>query len=248
MCETVHALPLLGALHITGGIFYGFPISSRVYDSLDYSPGVLYGTMFGVFLLTHTIRIVICVVVEIAAKWILMGRRSQGRYNWDTSNYGQNWEFYQILTHIRKLHRTTIFDFVAGTPYLNWFFRCLGSKIGKDCCLYPAGADPFMPEPDMVQFGDRCIVDMASIVSHLNTRGNFELVKIVMEDHVTLRSRSRIQQGVFMESGAMLMEKSLALTGEVIDADTVWQGAPASKVYGYERGVSTSTGAYTTLV
>jgi hypothetical protein len=139
-------------------------------------------------------------------------------------------------------------DFLAGTPYLNTYFRCLGATIGKDCCLYPAGGDPYMPEPDLVKFGDRCIIDMASIVAHLNTRGNFELVKIVMEDHVTLRSRSRIQQGVYMETGAMLMEKSLALTGEVLDADTVWQGAPASKVYHHERGVSTSAGVYTTLV
>lgn len=246
--ETIHALPLLGALHITGGIFYGFPIASREYDAIDYGRGLLYGTMFGAFLLTHAVRIFICLTMEIAAKWILMGRREQGRYNWDTSNYGQNWELYQIFTHIRKLHRTTILDFLAGTPYLNTYFRCLGSSIGKDCCLYPAGGDPYMPEPDLVKFGDRCILDMASIVSHLNTRGNFELVRIVMEDHVTLRCRSRIQQGVFMETGAMLMEKSLALTGEVLDAGTVWQGAPASRVFAYERGVSTSTGAYSTLV
>jgi acyl-CoA synthetase (AMP-forming)/AMP-acid ligase II/acetyltransferase-like isoleucine patch superfamily enzyme len=246
--ETLHAFPLLGALHITGGIFYGFPIAERDYDKMQYTPGQLYGTMFGIFVVTHAIRIIVCFIVEISAKWILLGQRSQGRYNWDTSNYGQNWELYQIMTSVRKLHRVSTLDFLAGTPYLNTYFRCLGATIGKDCCLYPAGGDPYMPEPDLVKFGDRCIIDMASIVAHLNTRGNFELVKIVMEDHVTLRSRSRIQQGVYMETGAMLMEKSLALTGEVLDADTVWQGAPASKVYHHERGVSTSAGVYTTLV
>ena len=246
--ESIHALPLLGSLHITGGIFYGFPVSDRDYDAIPYGPCVLYGTMFGVFLLTHATRVFICFAVEIAAKWILLGQRSEGRYNWDTSTYGQNWEFYQIITHVRKLHRVTTLDFLAGSPYMNTYFRWLGSTIGKDCCLYPAGGDPYMPEPDLVKFGDRCVVDMASIVSHLNTRGNFELVKITMEDHVTLRCRSRIQQGVYMETGAMLMEKSLALTGEVLDSDTVWQGAPASKVHDYERGVSTADGMYTTLV
>jgi hypothetical protein len=123
------------------------------------------------------------------------------------------------------------------------YFRLLGSKIGKDCCLYPAGGDPFMPEPDLVTIGDRCVVDLASIVSHLNTRGNFELVTIKIADHVTLRSRSRIQQGVQIEAGAMLLEKSLALTGEVIEEDSVWQGAPASRVFTYEKcgGVTPST-------
>jgi hypothetical protein len=39
-----------------------------------------------------------------------------------------------------------------------------------------------------------------------------------------------------MESGSMLLEKSLALTCEVIDADSVWQGNPASKIFSYEHG------------
>jgi acetyltransferase-like isoleucine patch superfamily enzyme len=139
------------------------------------------------------------------------------------------------MTRIRVLHRTSILDFLAGTPYITWYFRLLGSKIGKDCCLYPAGGDPYMPEPDLVTIGDRCVIDLASVVNHLNTRGNFELVTIKIDDDVTLRSRSRIQQGVHVEAGAMLLEKSLALTGEVIEADSVWQGAPASTAFGYER-------------
>ena len=143
-----------------------------------------------------------------------------------------------MIGQIRKLNRVMTTDLVTGTPYINMYYSALGSTIGEDCCLYPAGADPAMPEPDLVKFGDRCVVDKASIVSHLNTRGNFELVAIELEDNVTLRTNSRIQQGVRMESGAMLLEKSLALTGEIIDADSVWQGAPARKRYSYHRGTT----------
>ena len=92
-----------------------------------------------------------------------------------------------------------------------------------------------MPEPDLVEMGDNCVVDMASIVCHLNTGGHFELCKIVMQDDTTLRARSRIQQGVIMEEGSMLLEKSLAMTGEVCDGHSVWQGAPASRVYTYDQ-------------
>ena len=113
------------------------------------------------------------------------------------------------------------------------YFRWNGASIGKDCCLYPSGADPLMPEPDLVVMGDRCVIDCASLVAHLNTRGNFELAKIVMEDDCTLRTRSRIQQAVYMESGSQLLEKSLAMTGEVIEANSVWQGAPASYWFQY---------------
>jgi acetyltransferase-like isoleucine patch superfamily enzyme len=114
------------------------------------------------------------------------------------------------------------------------FLRLLGSNIGNDCCLYPTGGDPYMPEPDLVQMGDRCVLDCSSVVCHLNTRGNFELAKIVIENNVTLRTRSRIQQGVHMENGCMLLEKSLVMTGEVIEADSVWQGAPASRLLSYD--------------
>jgi hypothetical protein len=95
-----------------------------------------------------------------------------------------------------------------------------------------------MPEPDLVTVGDRCVIDVASIVAHLNTRGNFELVKIRLDNNVTLRSRSRLQQGVHCETGSMLMEKSLALTGETIEANTVWQGSPAARVFEYESMVA----------
>merc|ERR1712048_1066801 len=77
-------------------------------------------------------------------------------------------------------------------------------------------------------------IDCASVVCHLNTRGNFELAKIIIGNNVTLRSRSRIQQGVHMESGSMLLEKSLALTGEIIETDSVWQGAPAGLLFMYD--------------
>jgi acyl-CoA synthetase (AMP-forming)/AMP-acid ligase II/carbonic anhydrase/acetyltransferase-like protein (isoleucine patch superfamily) len=244
LCETLHALPLLCTLHIGGAVFYGFPLDERLYDEVEISAGHLYGTLVWIFAVCHSVRVGIVFAVEIGSKWVLLGRRTEGRFNWDKSTYGQNWEFYQIMTRVRRLHRTSVLDFLAGTPYINWYFRSLGSTIGKDCCLYPAGGDPYMPEPDLVTIGDRCVVDLASIVSHLNTRGNFELVRIKLDDHVTLRSRSRLQQGVHCEAGAMLLEKSLALTGEIIEPDSVWQGGPASRVFAYDSNLAVTPSTY----
>jgi len=90
-------------------------------------------------------------------------------------------------------------------------------------------------QPDLVSMGDGCVIDCASIVCHLNTRGSFQLAKIVMEDQCTLRTRSRLQQGVYMESGSQLLEKSLAMTGEVIEANSVWQGGPAAWWFQYSN-------------
>lgn len=233
LITTFHTLPLLGALHGAAALLYGFSFATRDYDGIYYSFPTIYRTVLAVFFWTHLVRVAAWLAIELGAKWTLMGKRQEGRYNYDTSSYAQRWELYQLIGKIRKFNRLNFLDFFSGTPYMASYFRWNGSNVGSNVCLYPAGADPFMPEPDLVKIGDGCVVDCASIVCHLNTRGNFELCKIVMENDCTLRTRSRLQQGVYMEHGSMLLEKSLAMTGEVIEANSVWQGGPASWWFQY---------------
>jgi acetyltransferase-like isoleucine patch superfamily enzyme len=242
-----HTLPLLGAVHGAAALLFGASFDNRDYEDTHYSFATFYATVLFVYFFTNLIRVGLWLGIELTAKWTLMGRREVGRYNYDTSNYAQRWELYQLIAKIRKFNRLNFLDFFSGTPFLSTYFRLNGGNIGKDCCLYPAGADPFMPEPDLVIMGDRCVVDCASIVCHLNTRGNFELAQITMENDCTLRTRSRIQQAVYMEEGSQLVEKSLAMTGEVIESGTVWQGGPASFWFSYDKmspGSSTKTVPY----
>jgi hypothetical protein len=114
------------------------------------------------------------------------------------------------------------------------YFCLNGGDIGKDCCLYPARADPFMPEPDLVHMGGRCILDCASVVCHLNTRGAFMLKEITLEKDTTLHCCSRVQEAVHVKEGAQLLEKSLAMTGEVIEANSGWKDAPAAFWFQYD--------------
>lgn len=212
--------------------FFGIP---RNFDNGEHYHNFfdIYVAVLTCFLFTHFFRVVCWLIIEIAAKWAFMRRRKAGRYSYLTDSYAQRWELYQITAKIRKINRMNLLQFICGSPYMNWYIRLNGGKVGKDVCLYPTGADPFMPEPDLVKIGDNCIVDCASICCHLNTRGNFELAPIVLERNCTLRARSRVQQGVHMEAGSQLLEKSIAMTGEVIDGRSVWQGGPATLWFRY---------------
>jgi acetyltransferase-like isoleucine patch superfamily enzyme len=134
---------------------------------------------------------------------------------------------------MRSIGRVNLLSFLAGTPFMNLLTRLQGGTIGRNCCLFPTGGDPYMPEPDLVTMGQNCVVDKASVVCHLNSGGHFQLERITMENDVTLRTRSRIQQGVVMEQGSMLLEKSLVLTGEVMDARSCWHGSPAVRAFNY---------------
>lgn len=230
LIASVHTLPIAGALQVAGMI-----VDYLV--TLEENPCSAYIALYGILLIalcfTHSLRVLLCFGIDVTAKWSLLGQRKPGVYNYDVSDYAQKWELYQILTRIRRDGRINLVEFLAGTEFMTFFFRLCGCKVGKGCCLYPAGGDPYMPEPDLVEIGDYCVFDTASIVCHLNTAGHFTLAKIILEDRITLRARSRIQQGVYMEHGSMLLEKSLAMTGEVVDADSVWQGAPASRFTAY---------------
>ena len=80
--QTLHCLPLLGALHLAGIWIYGMPIEERLYDVIYVSRSRLYGTAFSCFLFTHALRVLICFLVEVSAKWAFLGRRQEGTYNW----------------------------------------------------------------------------------------------------------------------------------------------------------------------
>ena len=46
----------------------------------------------------HFVHVNIWLMLEVVSKWAFMGRRKEGRFNYDTSTYGQNWEVCRDLT------------------------------------------------------------------------------------------------------------------------------------------------------
>ena len=225
-----HTLPILAALHTAAAILWGTPASERDYSfsGNGYTFGTLYVTFLGCFIVFHAVRILLTLLVELTAKRCLIGRRRKGAYNYDSHSYPQRWEIYQLICKIRQFNGMNYLEYFSGSAWINQYFRWNGAKIGKDVCLYPSGADPYMPEPDLVTIEDHAVIDAASIVCHLNTKGNFTLSPIHLGKGCTLRSQSRVQQAVQVGEGAMLLQKSLAMTGEVLEEFTIWQGCPAS--------------------
>jgi hypothetical protein len=137
---TFHAFPLLLGLHSAAAVLYGWSFEERDYQGMNYTFIVLYFTILLMFFLTNLLRVSMWVVIELAAKWALMGKRLEGRYNYDTSPYAQRWELYQTITQMRKFSRFNFMDFFCGTPYISAFYRWNGGNIGKGCCLYPSGS------------------------------------------------------------------------------------------------------------
>ena len=161
-------------------------------------------------------------LIDISAKWLIIGLRKQGEYPWNQSDYCQRWQLYLSIQEIKR----GILDLIRGSEYLNYYYRSLGCKIGKNVCLYPNGGDPMMTEPDLVTFGDDVSVDEASLIAHINTRGIFSLNPLRVESGCVLKSNSRLLSGASMEENSILLEHTLILLGETVEPSTVWQGWP----------------------
>lgn len=116
---------------------------------------------------------IIILCIDIGGKWLIIGRRTPGRYNWDKSSYNQRWQLHKQLQGLRSGAGTyghSIVSFWQGSQYLVWYFRALGAHIGDRVCLYPNGASPMMTEPDLVTIEDMVGVDHASLIAHINTK------------------------------------------------------------------------------
>ena len=75
LIATLHTLPFLGALHGTAAVLYGWSFEERNYTEIDYGFGMIYGVCLFMFLWTNLGRVILWAVIELTAKWGLLGQR-----------------------------------------------------------------------------------------------------------------------------------------------------------------------------
>ena len=168
--------------------------------------------------------------IVIASKWLLLGRRKPGSYDWDKSSYCQRWQLFLTIEAFRRrcFGGNGILGMLTGTHFCVLYFRALGAKIGKDCALFAGGRPSLVfTEPDLLTLGDRVTTDDASLVGHINSRGKFSLNELRVGDRSVLRSGSRLLSGAKMGNDCVLLEHTLIMAGDEADDGVVYQGWPA---------------------
>jgi len=201
--------------------------------NVQYHEPALVGWVLLFYIVLWTPSCVGALLIIMAGKWMVIGRRKPGEYSWDKNSYCQRWQISLMIEEIGRrslFHTGKILDFFHGSQYLVWYFRGMGATIGKRVCLYPNGADPMMTEPDLVSIADGACIDNASLVCHLNTKGFFTLNNLRVGGGATMRSFTRLLSGGEMEPGSTLLEHTLILSGDVVPEGTIWQGWPSQQV------------------
>ena len=206
--------------------------ASVLFDDHWYRPGLLYAAIAISFVIMMFIQAMLAFAWVIGTKWAIIGRRREGRYDWDKSSYCQRWQLH--LTLQRLLGRGFgghIIGTISGSIYAVWYLRALGAKIGKECAIWAGGKPSLqLTEPEMVTMGDHVSIDDASVVAHINSRGRFSLNKLRIGDGCAMRSGSRLLSGASMEPRSMLLEHTLVASGEIAEAGAVYAGWPARQL------------------
>ncbi|KAI1421321.1 acetyl-CoA synthetase-like protein [Xylaria sp. FL1777] len=200
-----------------------------------YDSFILFSLCSALLSVLMAVQSVIAIGFVIAAKWILLGRRQPGNFDWDKSSYCQRWQLFMAIERIRRhcFGGHGILGLLTGTAYMTWYFRALGAKIGRDCALFVSGRPSLLfTEPDLLDMGDRVVVDDASLVGHINTRGKFDLNRLHVGDRCVLRTNSRLLSGAKMEKDSCLLENTLVMAGDVVEQGETMQGWPASRFRG----------------
>jgi non-ribosomal peptide synthetase-like protein len=115
-------------------------------------------------------------------------------------------------------------DYLLGTPFLAWYWRCLGARIGRRVFI-----DSFdVTEFDLVRIDDRAALNAGcGIQTHLFEDRVMKMSQVRIGQDCMVGHSAIVLYDTHLEPGAQLHSLSLLMKGESLPAGTHWQGIPA---------------------
>jgi non-ribosomal peptide synthetase-like protein len=113
---------------------------------------------------------------------------------------------------------------LLGTPYVAWFLRHLGCKIGKWVFLETS----LMSEFDLITIGDRASLNLGSTIQpHLFEDRVMKADTIDIGEYCSVGNMAVVLYGTRMEEGAALQSLSVLMKGEALPPWSRWHGIPS---------------------
>ena len=157
----------------------------------------------------------------IVAKWVLIWRyRPRETPLWSTLVWRN-----ELLNALHEhLAEPFLVGALTGTPFVCWYFRMLGAKIGRR--VYMETTD--LTEFDLVRIGDQAALNAdCTIQTHLFEDRVMKMSTIDIAPRCKVGAGSLVLYDTRLEEGAALGALSLLMKGETLPAWTSWQGIPA---------------------
>jgi non-ribosomal peptide synthetase-like protein len=119
-------------------------------------------------------------------------------------------------------------EYLRGTPFLPWFLRLFGTKIGKGAWINSCDLTEF----DCVTIGDYAALNMICCPqTHLYEDRIMKVGRIEIGRGATVGTGSTILYDSKLGEFAQLRPLTLVMKGESIPAHSIWAGSPAQPVH-----------------
>ena len=162
------------------------------------------------------------ILIVAAAKWAVIGRYRPveqpfwGAFVWRLELVNALFEF--LATPIGL-------EVLQGTPFLPWYLRLLGARIGRRVYIDSTGFLEF----DLLAIGDRSVLNKNCILqTHLFEDRVMKAAGLHIGNDCEIGTQSIVLYDAEMKDGARLGSLSLLMKGEVLPAGKVWAGSPLS--------------------
>ena len=160
----------------------------------------------------------------VGVKWLLMGRyRPCERPLWSPFV----WRTEAVTALLDNFASPFFLDLLAGTPFICWFFRLLGARIGRRVYLDTTELTEF----DLVDIGDDVAINHdCTLQTHLFEDRVMKMSHVHVGDGCHLGSMSLILYDTRLEAGSSVDDLSLVMKGETLPANTHWSGIPSRRM------------------
>ncbi len=159
-----------------------------------------------------------CALV-LALKWVLLGRVRPGRHAlW--SCWCSRWDFLYVAWGM--LARGTLAR-LEGTPFLTWFLRAIGMRIGRGVVL--GGGFAQVVDPDMLTFEDGVTVD-GLFQAHTFEDRVLKIGPVTLRRDATVATGAVLFYDVDVGARAHVAAHGVVTKGERLLPATTYTGAP----------------------
>lgn len=159
-------------------------------------------------------------VLTIAAKWLLLGRVKPGRYKlW-------GWFYFRWWFVQRLQQNVCCSKHLAGSPLINWYFRLLGARIGKNCYIGTAS----VAMHDSLTIGDNTSIAYdARLLNYIVEDGWLKIGTLSIGKNCYIGARTLLGINTLIKDNGILDDLSMLPEGMQIDAGQYYFGSPARK-------------------
>ena len=112
---------------------------------------------------------------------------------------------------------------LAGTPFICWYFRLLGARIGRRVFIDTTDFSEF----DLADIGDEAALNTdCTVQTHLFEDRVMKMSEVKVGTRCAVGANSLVLYDTHMEPGARLGALSLLMKGEALPPGTCWIGSP----------------------